>query len=95
MSHNADDDTLITSYNFDCTDTDEIDSENNFKVESKWKDKYLLYSIVQAYAAKTDWKLTLSNTIYIRCLCYNRPTRNQSEKEQKFASGPLCKHYKW
>ena len=95
FSYDPDDDTLITSCSFGGTDIDEIDPENIFKVESKWKDQSLLYSIVQADAAKTDWELTLSNTIYIRCLCYNRPTRNQSEKEQKFASGPLCKHYKW
>ena len=81
FSYDPDDDTLITSCSFGGTDIDEIDPENIFKVESKWKDQSLLYSTVQAYAAATGWKPSLS--IYIRCLCYNRPTRNQSEKKNK------------
>ena len=55
----------------------------------------MLYSTVQAYAAATGWKPTLSRSIYIRCSCYNRPTRNRSEKERKYASGPLCKDCNW
>ena len=70
-------------------------NEYIFKVESKWKDRSLLYSTAQAYTAVTGWKQNLSHSIYIRCSCYNRPTRNCSEKERKFASGPLCKDCKW
>ena len=95
LSYDPDDDTLITSCCFDNVETDELDPENIFKVESKWKDRSLLYSTVQAYAAATGWKPTLSHSIYIRCSCYNRPTRKRSEKERKFASGPLCKDCNW
>ena len=88
FTYDDNDDTLITSFNFDGTNIDEIKPEYIFKVESKWKYRSLLYSTVQAYAA-TGWKPTLSYFLYIRCPCYNRPTRNCSEKERKFASSPL------
>ena len=95
LSYDPDDDTLITSCCFDNVEPDELDPEHIFKVESKWKDRSLLYSTVQAYAAATGWKPTLSHSFYIRCSCYNRPNRNRSEKERKFASGPLCKDCNW
>ena len=89
------DDNLIIACNFDKRKIQDIDPEEIFKVESKWKDRTLLYSTVQAYAAATGWKPTLSHSIYIRCSCYNRPNRNRSQKERQFASGPLCKDCKW
>ena len=95
LSYDPDDDDLITACNFDNTNIDEIDPETIFRVGSKWKDRSLLYSTVQAYAAATGWKPTLSHSIYIRCSCYNRPNRNRSENERKFASGPLCKDCNW
>ena len=82
-------------HNVNCIDVDKIEPENSFEVESKWKDESLLFSTVQAYTASTGWKPTLSHSIYIRCSYYNRPTRNKSEKDQKFASSPLCKDCKW
>ena len=88
------DDNLIIACNFDKRKIQDIDPEEIFKVESKWKDRTLLYSTVQAYAAATGWKPTLSHSIYIRC-SYNRPNRNRSQKERQFASGPLCKDCKW
>ena len=75
FSYDPDDDTLITSCSFGGTDIDEIDPENIFKVESKWKDQSLLYSTVQAYVVATSWKLFLSHSVYIRCSCYNILTR--------------------
>ena len=86
-----DNDDLITACKFDNINIDEIDPETIFRVGSKWKDISLLYSTVQAYAAATGWKSTLSHSIYIQCSCYNRPNRNCGEKERKFASGPLWK----
>ena len=59
------------------------------------RDRSLLYSIVQAYAAVTGWKPTLLHSIYIRCSCYNIPNRNRREKERKFASCLLCKDCNW
>ena len=84
FTYDDNDDTLITSCNFDRINVDEIEPENIFQVESKWKDWSLLYSTGQAYAAVTGWKTTLSHSIYIRCSCYNGPTRNRSKKERKF-----------
>ena len=95
ITYDNNDDTLITSCNFDGIDIDNLDPEDIFQVESKWKDRSSLYSTVQAYAAATCWNPILSHSIYIRCSCYNRPTRNRSEKERKFASGPLCKDCQW
>ena len=95
ISYDPNDNTLIVSCNFNSIDIDEIAPENIFKVESNWKDWSLLYLTVQAYAAAIGWKLTLSHSICIRCSCYNRPTRNQIQKERKFASGPLCKDCQW
>ena len=37
----------------DWTYVDKLDPENIFQVESKWKDRSLLYTTVQAYAAAT------------------------------------------
>ena len=89
------DDTLITSYNFDGIGIDDLEPEDIFQEKPKWKDWSLLYSIVQAYIATTGWKPTLSHSIYIRCSCCIRPKRKHSEKERKIASGPLCKNWKW
>ena len=38
FTYDDNDDTLITSFNFDGTNIDEIKPEYIFKVESKWKD---------------------------------------------------------
>ena len=95
LSYDPDDDNLITSCNFENININNIDPEDIFKVESKWKDRSLLYSMVQACAAAIGWKPTLSHSMYIKCSCYNRPIRNRREKERKFASGPLCKDYNW
>ena len=75
------DDTLIASCNFDGVDIDNLDPEDIFPVESKWKDRSFLYSILQAYAATTGWKPTLSHSIYIRCSYYNRPTKTEVRKK--------------
>ena len=53
FSYDADDDILITSCSFDDVDIDEIDPQTIFKVESKWRDRSLLYSTVQAYTVAT------------------------------------------
>ena len=71
LSYDPEDDNLITSCNFENTNINDIDPVDIFKVESKWKDRSLLYSTVQAYAAATGWKPTLSHFIYIKCSCYN------------------------
>ena len=47
------DDTLITSYNFDGIGIDDLEPEDIFQEKPKWKDWSLLYSIVQAYIATT------------------------------------------
>ena len=72
---------------------DEISAEDIFPIESKWKDRSLLYSTIQAYAAATGWKATLSHSIYIQCSCYKRPTRRETSR--KFTSGLLCKDCDW
>ena len=95
LCYDPDDDDLITACNFDNINIDEVNPETIFRVGAKWKDCFLLYSTVQGHAAATGWKLTLLHSIYIRCSCYNRPNRNCSEKERKFAFGPLCKDCNW
>ena len=94
LSYDPQNNILVISCNFNNSNIKEIDPENIFRIESKWKNRSLLYSTVQAYAAATHWKPTLSHSIYIQCSCYHRPIRNRSERETKFTSGPLCKDCK-
>lgn len=70
----------IISCTLDDVDLEHIPPEDIFQVESKWKDRSLLYSTIQAYAAATGWKATLSHSIYIRCSCYNRPSRSEKKE---------------
>ena len=93
FTYDSDDETKIISCVFDDVNFDEISAAGIFQLESKWKDRSLLYSIIQAYVATTGWKATLSHSIYIRCSCYKRPTRR--EKTRKFTSDSLCKDCEW
>ena len=72
---------------------DEISAEDIFPIESKWKDRSLLYSTIQAYAATTGLKATLSHSIYIQCSCYKRPMRRETSRN--FSSGSLCNNCEW
>ena len=92
-SYDSDDEDDIISCDLDNVELNEASAEDIFRVGSKWKDRTLLYSTVQAYAAATGWKATLSHSIYIRCSCYKRPLRR--EKSRKFTSGSLCKNCEW
>ena len=83
----------IISCSFDNVNFEEVTAQDIFQVESKWKDRSLLYSTIQSYAAATGWKATLSHSIYIRCSCYKRPMR--TETSRKFTSGSLCKNCDW
>ena len=83
----------IICCSFDNVNFEEVTAQDIFQVESKWKDRSLLYSTIQAYAAATGWKATLSHSIYIRCSCYKRPTC--SENTRKYSSGSLCKDCDW
>ena len=79
----------IISCSFDNVNFEDITAQDIFKVESKWKDRSLLYSIIQAYVAATGWKATLSHSIYIRCSFCKRPVCR--ENIRKFTSSSLCK----
>ena len=66
LSYSSDNNTHIPSCNFVEGNVEQINPEDIFRVESNWKDRSLLiYSTVQAYAAATGWKPTLSHSIYI------------------------------
>ena len=65
LVYDQEDDNLIVACNFDKRNIHGIDPEEIFKVESKWRDRTLLYSTVQACAAAIDWKPTVSHSIYI------------------------------
>ena len=93
LSYDSEDEAKIISCVFDNIDLNETSVDKRFSMGSKWKDWSLLYSTVQANATATGRKVTLSNSIYIRGLFYKRPVRR--ERTWKFASGPLCKDYKW
>ena len=93
FTYDPDDDEKIISCVFDDVNLEDTSAFDIFQLGSKWKDRSLLYSTIQAYAAATGWKATLSHSIYIRCSCYKRPTR--SEKSRKFSSGSLCKNCEW
>ena len=93
FTYDSDDEEKIVSCVLDDVDFNEISVEDIFPIESKWKDRSLLYSTIQAYAAATGWKATLSHSIYIRCSCYKRPTHRETSR--KFTSGSLyIKPYK-
>ena len=66
FTYDSDDDEKIVSCVLDDVDFDEISAEDIFPIESKWKDRSLLHSTIQAYAAATSWKNTLSHSIYIQ-----------------------------
>ena len=93
FSYDPNDESVIESCIFDDSDLNSFSANDIFTVGSKWKDRKLLYSTVQAYAAATGWKAALSHSIYIKCSCYERPVR--SNNIRKFASGSLCKKCKW
>ena len=93
FTYDPDDDEKIISCVFDDVNLNEMSAHDIFQLGSKWKDRTLLYSTIQAYAAATGWKATLSHSIYIRCSCYKRPTRR--EKSRNFTSGSLCKNCEW
>ena len=78
----------VTDLDLSSTTADEI-----FPINSKWQDRNLLYSTVQAYAAVTGWKPTLSHRHTIKCSCYNRPIRRSNQR--KFAAGSLQKGCEW
>ncbi len=73
FSYDSDDESLITSCSFDIIDLNAVTQSGIFPIGSRWKDWSLLYSTVQAHAAATGWKASLSHSFYIRCSCYNRP----------------------
>ena len=93
FTYDSDDEEKIVSCVLDDVDFNETSVEDIFPIESKWKDRSLLYSTIQAYAAATGWKATLSHSIYIRCSCYKRPTRRETSR--KFTSGSLSKDCNW
>ena len=93
FTYDPDDDEKIILCVFDDVNSNEMSANDIFKVGSKWKNRSLLYSTIQAYAAATGWKATLSHSIYIRCSCYKRPTRRG--KSRNFTSGSLCKNCEW
>ena len=93
FSYNPNDQSVIDSCIFDDFDLDSIPPQDIFPVGSKWKDRNLLYTTVQAYAAATGWKAALTHSIYIKCSCYDWPIR--SNDIRKFSSGFLCKKFKW
>ena len=67
FTYDPDDDEKIISCVFDDVNLNEMSAHDIFQLRSKWKDRSLLYSTIQAYAAATGWKATLSHSIYIRC----------------------------
>ena len=73
LSFDLDDESLITLCSFDNLDLNTVTPQEIFPVDSRWRGRSLLYSIVQAYAAATGWKAPLSHSFYIRCSCYDRP----------------------
>ena len=91
--YNPNDESVIDSCVFDDSELKSISAEDIFTVGSKWKDRNLLYTTVQAYAAATGSKAALSHSIYIKCSCYERPIR--SKNIRKFSSGSLSKKCKW
>ena len=93
FTYDPGDDDKIISCVFNDVNPDEISAEDIFQLESKWKDRSLLYSIIQAYAAATGWKAPLSHSIYIRCSCYKRPIRRETTR--RLTSGSLCKNCEW
>ena len=93
LSYDSDDESLIASCSFDNVDLNTVDPQEIFPVGSRWRDRSLLYSTVQAYAAATGWKASLSHSFYIRCSCYDRPLRKN--KTRTFSSGSLSKNCKW
>ncbi len=93
FSYDSEEEDKIISCVFDNIDLNETPANEIFTIGSKWKDRSLLYSTIQAYAASTGWKATLSHSIYIRCSCYKGPVRRETSR--KFTSGSLCKDCKW
>ena len=53
FTYDSDDETKNISYVFDDVNFDEVSAADIFQLESKWKDRSLLYSTIQAYAAAT------------------------------------------
>ena len=80
FAYDSNDPELILSCCLDDINLDDVSSEVIFPLNSKWKDRSLLYSTVQAYAALTGWKPTLSHTYCIKCSCYNRPIRGGKDR---------------
>ena len=93
FAYDSNDPELILSCCLDDINLDDVSSEVIFPLNSKWKDRSLLYSTVQAYAALTGWKPTLSHTYCIKCSCYNRPIRGG--KDRNFSAGSLRKGCEW